>query len=112
MIRSSQFIKHSEVTSVRNHSAGMHEEVYSSSLILLSLRWHTYVFDIGAQAYYGAFVRAYYGHRGIQIYRYGRSIVAMGIHLLTYTYYTCMYIRTYKRITVIFYLLYSKYSLL
>ena len=71
----SQFVKHSEVTYVRNHSARMHEEVYTFSLILLLLGWHTYVFDIGVLAYYGAFVQAYYGHRGIQIYRYGRSTV-------------------------------------
>ena len=94
MIRISQFIKHSEVTHVRNHSAGMHEEVYGTSLILLLLGWHTYVFDIGAWVYYSVFVLAYYGHRGIQIYRYGRSTVAMGIHLLTYTYYTCTYVCT------------------
>ena len=62
----------------------MHEEVYSTSLILLSLGWHTYIFDIGAWVYYSAFVRAYYGHRGIQIYRYRRSTFAAGV--LTYTY--------------------------
>ena len=61
----SQFVKHSEITYVRNHSAGMHEEVCSTSLILLSLGWYTYIFDIGVRAYYCAFVQAYYGHRGI-----------------------------------------------